>query len=309
MHTVKRALPEGVFAANLTPQHLDLRVDAEKLLVHCRWLLAHGCHGLAVMGTTGEANSFSVKERMEILDVLLQGGISPEVFMIGTGCSALTDSVELSRHALEHGVSNVLMLPPLYYKYVSDEGGFRSIAEVIERVGHDQAQVYLYHFPNMSAVPFSIEVVQRLLEQYPHTIVGMKDSSGDWKHIQLMCKEFPGFRLYAGTEKYLLDALEVGGVGCISATTNVTCGLAANVFDAWRSHDLSRARELQTYLTAIRVTFEHYPFIPALKSYLAHITGQKHWLAMRPPFLPLSDEKLNTLLEALRSHNFTLEYV
>lgn len=229
--------------------------------------------------------------------------------MIGTGCSALTDSVELTRHALEHGVSNVLMLPPFYYKNVSNDGVFCSIAEVIERVGSEQVQIYLYHFPNMSAVPFSIEVVQRLLEQYPRTVVGMKDSSGDWKHIKLVCEEFPGFRLYAGTEKYLLDGLEVGAVGCISATTNVTCGLAAQVFDAWLFRDRSRARELQTYLTAIRVSFEQFPFIPALKSYLAHITGQQDWLAMRPPFLPLSDEKLDALLESLRSHNFTLEYV
>ncbi|GAK55207.1 dihydrodipicolinate synthetase [Candidatus Vecturithrix granuli] len=308
MNTVKQTLPGGVFAANLTPQHPDLRVDAEKLLTHCRWLLTHGCNGLAVMGTTGEANSFSVKERMEILDALLQGGISPGVFMLGTGCSALTDSVELTRHALEHGVSNVLMLPPFYYKNISDDGVFRSIAEVIERVGNAQMQIYLYHFPNMSAVPFSVEVVQRLLDRYPHIIAGMKDSSGDWKHIKSMCEEFPGFRLYAGTEKYLLDALEVGGVGCISATTNVTCGLAAKVFDAWQARDLDRAHELQAYLTTIRVTFEHYPFIPGLKSYLAHITDQDHWLAMRPPFLPLSDEKLSVLLEALRSHNFTLEY-
>ncbi|MDY0092661.1 MAG: dihydrodipicolinate synthase family protein [Candidatus Vecturithrix sp.] len=307
MNPAKQTLPGGVFAANLTPQHLDLRVNAEKLCTHCRWLLTHGCNGLTVMGTTGEANSFSVKERMKLLDALLQGGISPEVFMLGTGCSALTDSIELTRHALAQGVSNVLMLPPFYYKNISDDGVFRSIAEVIERIGSDQLQLYLYHFPNMSAVPFSVGVVQRLLERYPHTIVGMKDSSGDWKHIQLMCEEFPGFRLYAGTEKYLLDALEAGGVGCISATTNVTCRQAAKVFEAWQSRNLDRARELQIYLTSIRVSFEQFPFIPALKSYLAHITGQQDWLAMRPPFLPLSDEKLNALLEALRLHKFTLE--
>ena len=309
MNITKQTLPGGVFAANLTPQHQDLQVNIEHLLAHCRWLLTHGCNGLAVMGTTGEANSFSVKERIDVLDTLLQGGISPNVFMVGTGCCALTDTIELTRHALSNGVCNVLMLPPFYYKHVSDDGVFRSIAEVIQRVGHDQLQIYLYHFPNMSAVPFSIEAVQRLLVQYPHTVVGMKDSSGDWNHIKLMCEKFPGFRVYAGTEKYLLDALLAGGVGCISASANVTCGLAAKVFEAWQAQDLPRARELQAYLTTIRVIFEHYPFIPGLKSYLAHITGQENWLAMRPPFLPLSDEKLNALLEALRSHDFMLEYV
>lgn len=308
MNTTKQTLPNGVFAANLTPQHQDLQVNIEKLLAHCRWLLHQGCNGLAVMGTTGEANSFSVKERMSVLEALLEGGISSKVFMVGTGCCALTDTVDLTRHALSNGVCNVLMLPPFYYKNPSDEGVFHSIAEVIERVGNEQLQIYLYHFPNMSAVPFSVEVVQRLLAQYPQTVVGMKDSSGDWNHIKLMCEEFPGFRMYAGTEKYLLDTLQAGGVGCISASANVTCALAAKVFDAWQANELDRAREFQNYLSTIRVVFEHYPFIPGLKSYLAHVTGQEDWLAMRPPFLPLSDQKLNTLLETLCSHDFTLEY-
>lgn len=309
MNTAKQTLPDGVFAASLTPQHQDLRVNTEKLLAHCRWLFTQGCHGLAVMGTTGEANSFSVKERMDTLDALLVGGLSPETFMLGAGCCALTDTIDLIRHALAQEVCNVLMLPPFYYKNPTDDGVFYSIAEVIERVGSEQLHIYLYHFPNMSAVAFSVELIRRLRRQYPQTIVGMKDSSGDWSHIKLMCEEFPGFRVYAGTEKYLLDTLQAGGVGCISASVNVTCGLAAKVFKAWQAQDIPRARELQTYLTTIRAIFEHYPFIPGLKSYLAHVSGQEDWLAMRPPFLPLSGEKLHALLAALQSHDFTLEYV
>lgn len=293
-------LPHGVFAASLTPQSKDLSVNYEKLIAHCQWLLAHGCNGIAVLGTTGEANSFSVQERMEILDVLVEAGIPPQVLLVGTGCCAIPDTVALTTHALRHGVGGVLVLPPFYYKNVSDEGIFHAFNQLIQQVGDSSLHIYLYHFPQMTGVPFSYDLVQRLITRYPDTITGMKDSSGDWNNMKLMCERFPSFRVYAGSEKFLLDILRIGGAGCITATTNVTCSLAGRVFREWKS---SEADNLQNQLTALRLAIQTYPLIPALKSIMASATDQADWLYMRPPHIPLKDEEAEALKRELKSLN------
>ena len=183
-------LPLGVFAAALTPQKKDLRVDYEAFIAHCKWLLMNGCNGIAVLGTTGEANSFSVKERIELLDRLIESGIPPDCLLVGTGCCAIPDTVELTRHAVDHGVGGVLMLPPFYYKQVSDDGLFTTFDYIIQQISDEHLKVYLYHFPKMTAVPFSNAVVERLIRTYPDTVVGMKDSSGDWEHMKFLCENF-----------------------------------------------------------------------------------------------------------------------
>ena len=163
----------GVFAAVLTPQTADLSPDHDALAKHCRWLLDNGCDGLAVLGTTGEGNAFSVDERIAILEGLAEAGIAGETLLPGTGCCALSDTVRLTRRAVELGVAGVLVLPPFYYKNVSDEGLFAAYAEVIERIGDSRLKVYLYHFPQMSAVPLSLALIERLIKAYPDTVVGM----------------------------------------------------------------------------------------------------------------------------------------
>jgi 4-hydroxy-tetrahydrodipicolinate synthase len=226
MEQTKSSSLGGVFAATLTPMDADLNPDHEAFVAHCRRLLEAGCHGLSVFGTTGEANSLSVKERLAALDALIEGGIPAERLLPGTGACALTEAVRLSRAALEAGAGGVLVLPPFYYKDVSDEGVFRFFAELIERVSDERLRVYLYHFPRMTAVGFGLPLIERLLEAYPGIVAGTKDSSGDRERIVRTCREFPGFAVFAGTERYLLDALENGGAGCISATVNVTSRLA-----------------------------------------------------------------------------------
>ena len=224
MNSARTSL-KGVMAASLTPMKDDLTIDHERLIAHCRWLLDNGCNAIAFMGTTGEANSLSVAERMIALDAVLEAGIAPELLMVGTGCCALPDTLALTRHAIAQGVGGMLMLPPFYYKGVSEEGVFAAFDAAIQRVGHDGLRIYLYHFPQMSGVPFSHALIERLLKKYPDVIAGIKDSSGDFENMRSMAAHFPGFDVFAGTERYLLDIMRAGGVGCISASANVTCPL------------------------------------------------------------------------------------
>lgn len=286
--TDSHSLPNGVYAACLTPLHDDLSVDHATLATHARWLLANGCDGLVLLGTTGEANSFNINERMALLDRLMEAGLPPERIMVGTGCCAVPDTVALTRHAVAQGVGGVLLLPPFYYKNVSDEGVFATLDQVIQQVGEAELQIYLYHFPKMSGVPFSPALIERLLQRYPDTIAGMKDSSGDLEHMKATIASFPGFRVFAGTERYLLDILRIGGAGCISATTNVTCRLAGEVF---AKRDTDEASDLQAQLTATRAAFEAFPFAAALKHLTALRTGQASWRNVRPPLHRLTPEQ------------------
>jgi len=296
----------GIFAASLTPQHDDLRIDHDALAAHGHWLLDNGCDGLALFGTTGEATAFSVAERLEALEAVLDAGLPAHRLLVGTGCCAVPDTVTLTRHAVQHGAGGVLLLPPFYYKDVSDDGVFAALDQVIQRVGEAALRVYLYHIPRMTAVPFSHALVERLLTAYPEIVVGMKDSSGDGEHLRRMIEAFPGLSVFSGTERHLLGALQAGGAGCITATMNVTCPLAGQIFAHWRHDDV---RPLQFQMGMLRETIESYPVIPALKRIMATWTGQSGWLNLRPPLMPLDDAAAATLLAALQRLNFFSAFV
>jgi len=183
----------GIFAPTLTPVHADLSPDMERWVSFSKQLLADGCHGLCPFGTTSEANSFGISERMEMLEGLVAAGVPAAKLMPGTGTTAIPDTVKLTSHAVNLGCSGVLVLPPFYYKGVSDDGIFRAMAEVIERVGDTRLRVYLYHIPGVAQVAFSLALIERLVKAYPQTVVGMKDSSGDWNNLQAVLNNFPGF--------------------------------------------------------------------------------------------------------------------
>ena len=277
---------KGVLAAALTPMRDDLSIDREAFTAHCRGLLDAGCHGLAIFGTTGEANSLSVSERIEAWELLVADGIPADTLLPGTGACALPDAVELSRQALAVGAAGVLALPPFYYKGVSDDGLFRFFAELIERVGDDRLRLFLYHIPPMAVVGFTPELMRRLVDAYPGVIVGTKDSSGDGERIERICREFPDLTVFAGTEKYLLDTLRWGGDGCISATVNVTARQAREVYDLWEAGEDASAA--QAALTERREYLDGFPTIPALKALLG-------WQNLRPPLQPLDSELARTI--------------
>ena len=295
--------PRGVFVPALTPFAADLAVDRARFVAHCTWLLEQGANGLAVFGTTSEANSLSNGERMQLLDHLIDHGIPADVLMPGTGCCALPDTVALTRHALEHGALGVLLLPPFYYKNVSDDGVFASVAEVVQRVADSRLRIYLYHIPPMAGVGFSLPVIERLLKAFPGVVVGLKDSSGDWKNTESLLKAFPGFEVFPGSETYLLDALRLGGAGCISATANVNVAAMRRLLDAWTS---ATAPALQAQLTAVRAAIQKYPLVSANKAILAQAQADPGWNVVRPPLLSLTPETTAELLRTLAGLQFSL---
>ena len=212
----------GVLAPVVTPFKADLAPDPERFVKHCRWLVSQNC-GLAPFGTTSEANSMSKHERMSLLDALVAAGIDPSRMMPGAGCCSITETVELTTHAVRHGCAGVLMLPPFYYKDVTEEGLYRYFSEVVQRVGDARLRIYLYHIPPVAIVGITPNLVERLMKAYPSAIAGMKDSSGDWSNTKTFLDEFfgIGFDVFVGSESFLLANIFNGGAGTISATANV----------------------------------------------------------------------------------------
>lgn len=274
----------GVIAPVLTPFDEQGNPDTARFVAHARWLLEDGCTGLAPFGTTGEANSLGVEERIGLLDALIDGGIDPKLLMPGTGLCALSDTVTVTKHAVERGCGGVMTLPPFYYKAVSDDGLFAYFADFIERIGDDRLRVYLYHIPPVAHVGFSVELVGRLIKAYPETVVGLKDSSGDWDNTKALLDAYPGFTIFPGSEIFLLDGMRNGAAGCITATGNVNARMIRNVYDNWES---DQADALQAEITAVRKTIQERPMIPMLKAIVAHYLNDPQWARVRPPFLPL----------------------
>lgn len=291
----------GVLTPVVTPFSADLAPDPERLISQCRWLLSQHV-GLAVFGTNSEANSLSVEEKMMLLDRLVDGGIDPSRLMPGTGCCALTDTVRLTAHAVRLGCAGTLMLPPFYYKGVSDDGLFRSYAETIERVGSADLRIYLYHIPPVAQVGISLPLIERLLEAYPDTVVGIKDSSGDWNNTASMLERgWDDFRVFAGSESFLLQTLRAGGAGCISATANVNPAAIHALYEGWQSADADRQ---QQDLNELRSLVQGYPMIPALKAIVAHFANEPDWGIVRPPLVALAAKERDELIGKLDARGF-----
>ena len=293
----------GVLTPVITPFSDTLEPDGERLVAQCRWLLSQQV-GLAVFGTNSEANSLSVAEKSHLLDTLVEGGIPAGRLMPGTGCCALSDTVQLTRRAVELECGGVLMLPPFYYKGVSDEGLFRSYSEVIERIGDSSLRIYLYHIPPVAQVGLSFDLIERLVTTYPGTVVGIKDSSGDWENTKGMLeRQWDDFYVFAGAETFLLATLRSGGAGCISATANVNPAAIQRLYESWQEDN---AEEQQASLDAIRATLMKYPMIPALKATVARFSGDESWKTVRPPLVALSDNQAANLAVELDALAFDM---
>lgn len=303
----------GVLAPVLTPFKADLSPDAPRLIAHCQWLLSQNC-GLAVFGTNSEANSMSARERSTLLDALIAAGLDPSRMMPGTGCCSLTETVQLTAHAVKHGCAGVLMLPPFYYKNVSEEGLYRYFSEVVQRVADPRLRIYLYHIPPVAIVGITPKLVERLLKTYPDTIAGMKDSSGDWNNTTVFLDAFVAtanparpFDVFVGSESFLLANMRTGGVGAISATANVNPAAIHRLYQKWNTADDPDQQQAQ--LNVVRDVFSNKAFpsmIAAMKQALAFYRNDPDWSRVRPPLLPLTRDEARLLAADLKKVGFEL---
>ncbi len=298
------AIYGGVNAAVLTPMRADLSIDLDRMAGHSRWLLANGCNGLGILGTTGEANSIGISERIAVMEGLVERGIAAATLMPGAGTTAITDTVLLTERAIALGCPGVLVLPPFFYKNPSEDGLMAYFSEVIERTG-GRAKLYLYHFPAQSAVPITVPLIARLMKAYPGVVKGVKDSSGDFANTKSYVDAFAkdGFEVYCGDDGHLHQLLKVGGAGCITAASNVGCGISAEVYGHW---DQELGAAAQETLSQIRKAVTSAALIPGLKALVGRNTGDGAWLHMRPPHMRLSIEAERALFAAFDACGVTL---
>ena len=274
-------------------------VDTKLLAAHAEWLLAHGCDGVVLFGTTGEAASLSVAERKATLESLLEAGIDASKVLVGTGCCATADTVELMRHVERHECAGVLLLPPFFFKGVSDAGTARAYDLAIAGCGSHVPAIYLYHIPQISGVSIGPDLVAQLIDRHGDRIRGYKDSSGQWANTAEILSRFPQLHMYVGSEQLLLENLRSGGVGCISASANVQPMGLRQIYENSRGPN---ADALQANATEVRLALETPgPLLAATKAMVGEIHGEPAWFTPRPPLMPLAEPARAALRKKLRA--------
>ncbi len=294
----------AVWAPCLTPVAKDLSIDSIRLAQHVEWLLTNGCRGIVLFGTTGESASFSASERMQALDDLLEAGVSPARIMVGNGFTALTDTIEVSKHAVANECRAVLMIPPFYFKDPSVAGLSASYRYVLDQINCPDLKCLLYHFPRMSTVPIVYSLIDALLESHGEMIAGLKDSTGDWDSVEGYIERYPQMAVFPGTDTLLLKGLESGGAGTISATADINPHGISRVYDLWCSGE--SAEQAQKQAESIRSIVFQYPLAAALKAVHANLRGDSNWNRLRPPLVPLDAKDQAALLYSLSEVGFSL---
>ena len=255
--------------------------DCAHSLALARFLLDNGCDGLNVLGTTGEGTSFSLRQRLAVMNAYAASGLPLEHMLVGTGAAALADAVVLTGHAAELGFAGALLLPPFYYKGVSDDGLFATIEAIATAAAVRPIPIYLYHFPAQSGLPWGVALIRRLIDTFGERIAGLKDSSGDMNFAREVASLSPRFHVFPSTEAVLPQARSGRFAGCISATANLNADLCACFY---RSGDTAALAQAVT----IRKLFDGKPLVPGVKALLAHIHGEPQWARVEPPLSPLS---------------------
>ena len=271
----------GVIAAIATPVDETGAPDLKRAINLARYLLDNGCDGLNVLGTTGEATSFSVDERKGVMDAYKANGLPMHRLMVGTGAASVTDAVALTRHAADLGFGGALVLPPFYYKGVPDDGLVAYVETLVKATEQKPIPIYLYHFPAMSGLPWHVALITRLLDSFSSRIAGLKDSSGDMAYARSAAAISKNFAVFPSTEACLLEARRGDFAGCISATANLNADLCAR---AWSGGDTTALDAAVT----IRKLFDGKPLVPGVKALLAHIHGEPGLSRVRPPLAPFS---------------------
>jgi 4-hydroxy-tetrahydrodipicolinate synthase len=291
----------GIIAAAATPLNEDRSIDLPRLVEHCRRLLANGCDGINLLGTTGEATSFAREERLHAMQAIAASGLPRARFMVGTGAAALADAAFLTAAARDLGFAGALLLPPFYYKNIDDQSVIDYVAAVMARTGRNGLRLYLYHFPQNSAVPYSVAAVEALHRAHPEHVLGVKDSSGDLAYAAALTKRMPDLDVFPSAEGALAQALEHHFAGCISATANITAPIAA---EGWRALESAAGRAAVESATRIRAAFADVPLIAGVKWALAQIYRDETWRRLSPPLRELTAAEQQGLRDKLAATDF-----
>ncbi|HEY1728905.1 MAG TPA: dihydrodipicolinate synthase family protein [Candidatus Baltobacteraceae bacterium] len=285
----------GVMAAAITPFDRRAQPHHARYIAHCKSLLQNGCDGINVLGTTGEANSIGLADRFDLMDAVASSGLPMDRMMVGTGAPAVEDAIRLTKHAQACGFSAALVLPPFYYKGVTDDGIFAFLARLIERSDPRRIKIYLYNFPAMTGLWYSVTLIERLVAEFPGIVAGIKDSANDRDYQRELLKRLPKFAVFPGTEGYIAEAKRDGCAGCISASVNVTSREAQA---AWSASDADFAAK-QAHVAELRTTIQSQPLIPAIKAIKSRIEHNDKWERLLPPLVPLTIEQRGQLFSAL----------
>lgn len=288
----------GVLVPLLTPFNDDMTVATDLYVAHAKYLLDAGCAGLVPFGTTGEALSVGIDERIDAVRALVEAGLDPALMIPGTGLSNVADTARISRACLDLGCAGVMTLPPFYFKEVGEEGLYRHFVQLVHAIG-ESARLFLYHIPPIAIVGIPVTLAARLHAEFPEQVVGIKDSSGDWDNTRALLG-IDGLIVYPGSELPLVEALELGAPGCIAATANLNAGAIAKLIDAHFEGDSTRVRELHRDVKRFRLLLQDYAPIPAQKRLLALLTGDERWANVRPPLTSMPVDEGRELLQTLR---------
>lgn len=295
--TVEQPL-RGVISPTLTPFNHDLSIAEDLYIAHALRCLSGGCVGLAPFGTTSEALSVGIEERIAMLEKLVAAGIPAGKLIPGTGLTSLPDTIRLTRHAAALGCKGAMVLPPFYFKDVPEQGLYDYFARLIDGVAEDRLNIYLYHIPQVAGVGLPIPLVRRLRADFPEQIVGIKDSSGNWENTAALLG-IEGLTVYPGSELPLVEALELGAAGSISATANINAAGIARVIRLFDEQGAEAARAAHAAVKRFRLAVQGYAPIPVMKRMFAMTTGDARWAITRPPLLPASTEEAQKLIDEL----------
>jgi len=279
----------GVLTPLLTPFNDDLSIATDLYVSHAKWLFGEGCVGIVPFGTTGEALSIGIDERIEAVRALVDAGIDPSRMIPGTGLTNVVDTARLSRACLDLGCAGVMMLPPFFFKSVTQDGLYRYFEQLLAALGAD-ARIYLYHIPPIAIVGVPPALVERLHANFPENVVGIKDSSGDWDNTRTLL-EIDGLIVYPGSELPLIDALELGAAGCISATANLNVNAIAGIVSLYDRGNVDGARAAHKKVKRFREIVEGYAPIPAQKRLLAISSDDSRWANVRPPLTVMPESR------------------
>jgi 4-hydroxy-tetrahydrodipicolinate synthase len=288
-------LPHGVYAAALTPMHADFRCDHKKLASHCFELINQGCAGVALFGTTGEGPSFSLAERIEILQKLISEGLDPKKIILANGSSGIRDTAQLGREGLKQGCAALLIAPPSFYKNISDEGVLAFYREIIQEIASPNLRILLYHIPQLSGVPISLKVIETLRKEFPEIVIGIKESEGNLSFTKAILKAFPNFKVFVGNERQIMESVHLGGAGAICGIANLYPELICSLYAQGQKANSPNPAAIEAVFKALNGL----PFIPAAKSLMERRQGDI-WHPVRPPLTPLNKTQSEQFLSALQ---------